>query len=367
MNLMTLVRFLGLLVIGWTVVALGAGVLGVGAPDRAEPAFSIPSPSLHDAIVLGQSERFLQAEYRLLDRTTGRVAPLALPEEEAWSLLSVSPWRDQDGNLEVAGRWVNRVDGEEPFCGLGLLRLPGSTVVNRIPFDVLPTGKPCWVPGRRGEILFPAGDGQLYRCNIAGDAREHTAAGTRGARRRDGGNMAPPRLVTWQSKEPGSGRAYLSDPTWSSEPAFRHLVIAALNVQKRVGNRLVNLPCKLWWLVMNDDGDAIVAAGRLTEPAPDELDNDRVSERMPSVVVGAGGKLSVVYLTRRQGEPSWKLCSAKLEIDGETSLPKIQRSAGESGVLADGLAVSPLVVSADGTNVYALEDSGRCLAHSIPQ
>ena len=48
------------------------------------------------------------------------------------------------------------------------------TVKNRITLDVLPTGKPCWVNGRPGEILFPAGDGQLYRCNIAGQARENT-------------------------------------------------------------------------------------------------------------------------------------------------------------------------------------------------
>jgi hypothetical protein len=174
-------------------------------------------------------------------------------------------------------------------------------------------------------------------------------------------------LVTWQSKEPGSGRAYLCDPTWSSEPAFRHLIIVALSVQKCVKDRRVNLPCKLWWLVTNDEGDAIVAAGRLTEPAAEELNYDNVAERMPYVAKGAGGKISVVYLTRTLGEKTWELRSAKLEIDGETSLPKIQQNAGESAVLADGLALCPLVASADGKNVFALDDSGSCFTRSIPQ
>ena len=45
MNLMTLVRLLVLLVIGWTVLALGAGVLGVGA-TRSFRVDVLPSPSI---------------------------------------------------------------------------------------------------------------------------------------------------------------------------------------------------------------------------------------------------------------------------------------------------------------------------------
>ncbi len=54
MNLMTLVRLLVLLVIGWTVVSLGAGALGVGLDDAQEPTFFLPRPALEDALPEGQ-------------------------------------------------------------------------------------------------------------------------------------------------------------------------------------------------------------------------------------------------------------------------------------------------------------------------
>ena len=42
MNLMTLVRLLVLVVIGWTVVSLGARALGVGVAGAPEPTFFLP-------------------------------------------------------------------------------------------------------------------------------------------------------------------------------------------------------------------------------------------------------------------------------------------------------------------------------------
>ena len=132
MNLMTLVRLLVLVVIGWTVASLGARALGVGVAGAPEPTFFLPRRSLEDAMPVGQPGSTGKVGYRLVDQTNGQVRSLVLPDGEAWSLLSVSPCRDKDGNLEAAGRWVSLGDGTEELCGLGCLTLPSSTGNPRI-------------------------------------------------------------------------------------------------------------------------------------------------------------------------------------------------------------------------------------------
>src|SRR5262249_35265262 len=130
--------------------------------------FYLAKPALHDAIAVSRSGMPGLEEYRLVDRSTGRSEPLPLPGEQRWACLSVAPWRDQAGNLEAVGRW-SRIDSSNghSFCGLGLFSLASKSVVRRIELDVLPTGKPCWIPDRPGAFLFPAGDGQLYRCRLS--------------------------------------------------------------------------------------------------------------------------------------------------------------------------------------------------------
>ena len=178
----------------------------------------------------------------------------------------MSPWRDHDGNLQAVGRWVRREEGHDEFCGLGLLRLPDMTVTSRITLDVLPTGKPCWVPGRPGEILFPAGDGQLYRCKLGGHAEEERpfwfpAAIT-------GGKPRPRQSACGDlggsSAGFGCGLSRRSDlvvRTGGPPPGFR----GSQRDGSRGGHRVI-LPSRLWWLAMNDEGDAILAAGRLISP-----------------------------------------------------------------------------------------------------
>ena len=73
MNLMTLVRLLVLLVIGWTVVALGAGVLGVGRTWFCRvDVLHCPVHRSRTPCPLGRLEIPATAEYRLVDQTTGQ-------------------------------------------------------------------------------------------------------------------------------------------------------------------------------------------------------------------------------------------------------------------------------------------------------
>ena len=58
MNLMSLLRLIGLVAIGWTVLAVGAGMFGLGGPrptTRAE--YFIPSPALHEVVSLDRALR----------------------------------------------------------------------------------------------------------------------------------------------------------------------------------------------------------------------------------------------------------------------------------------------------------------------
>ena len=65
------------------------------------------------------------------------------------------------------------------------------------------------------------------------------------------------------------------------------------------------------------------------------------------------------------GAQSWQLRMVKLEIDHEHSLPRIQHGSMDDSVVADGLAASPLVVSADAKIVHAIDISGAHREHTI--
>jgi hypothetical protein len=366
MNLMTLVRLLVLVVIGWTVVSLGAGALGVGSARAPEPTFFLPRRALEDAIPEGRPDLTGKVGYRLVDQTSGQIKSLALPDGETWSLLSVSPWRDKDGNLEAVGRWVSHGDEAIEFCGLGCLSLPSSTVKARITLDVLPTGKPCWLAARPGEVLFPAGDGRLYRCNITGQAGDRREEDSAHFPLKNQEQVVRARAITWEAEMPGTVVVVLADPTVLPEPENRHLVFVSLGVQERRNGGRLNLPTKLWWILMDDDDHSIVQAGRLTVPEPDSDRDESLFERLPNVVPRSDGKLNLVYLTRLASENTWQLRSSRIEIDPQTKLPRMDAGA-EPMLLAKDVRAEPLVVSAQGDSVHAVNRSGRIVEHPIPR
>ena len=139
----------------------------------------------------------------------------------------------------------------------------------------------------------------------------------------------------------------------------------ALSEQKWVADTRMNSAFKLWWLRMNDEGDTILSAGRLTHPGQDEGKNDRLSERMPNVVVGTRGQFGLVYLTRERYARSWQLRKVKLEIDQSSGSVGIPREREADTLFADGLAISALVVSADAKSVHAMDISGAHCERSI--
>ena len=366
MNLMNVVRLCAAMALAWTLLALGIGVMRKSTPTQIDASFFLPQPALHDAVAISKAGMPGREEYRLVDRSTGRAEPFPLPDDESWSCVSVSPWRDPDGNLEAVGRW-NRVNSEDhqAFCGLGLFRVSKPTVVHRIDLDVLPTGRPCWIPDRPGDFLFPAGDGRLYRCHLSRDGDDPGTASDRQASGSE--RLASARPVTWRCKAPGSGTTFISDPVWPFEKELRRFVFVSLSVQSRVKQKLHYEPSQIWWLELSEGGYEIVSAGQLTEGGQTQARAGRPGfMRMPNVTVGPSGRLTLAYLTRSCGETSWKLCSAAISLS-PTGEPTIARAPEPTALVAIDLLPVPPSFSTDGRAIFASAEGGRIKKYALPR
>jgi hypothetical protein len=366
MNLMNIIRLCGLVAIGWTVMALGVGMCRIDRRPAEEANFFLPEPALHEAVAVSRSTLKGMEEYHLVDRSTGRAEPLPLPDDAHWEFVSVSPWRDQEGNLEAVGRWSRPgASGEQAFCGLGLFSLSDPTVVHTVDLDVLPTGKPCWVPGRPGDLVFPAGDGQLHRCHLTRDRDGQEQTSDRGGGRANSVRPSAPHPVTWRCAVPGSGTVFLSDPVWPCEKQLRRFVFASLSRQTLIEGKMRNESSQIWWLEMSEGGDEILSAGRLTPPGSGSGLSRSIVERMPSVAVGPAGRLTLAYLTRARGESSWRLCLAALSLEERTGTPVIADVPAPKDDATNGLLPMPPTFSADGLAVFASAQDGRIKKYSL--
>ena len=356
MSLMTLVRLFSALLLAWTVVALGIGTMGGQLPSRpALASFHVESTG-HGTLTqrIPGSERS-----QLVDLVTGRAMPLVVPKEGNWANVNVALWRDERGDVEVTGRWVNYGDGE--FCGMGSFRLSDGAVVSRVALDILPTGPACCVPGEPRTILFPAGDGRLYRCRLPlGESLvgiDNAPAVSEGH-----ASLLP---IIWRGPTPGGGAVSLNNPMWSPDPRFRKWLVVSLSQQIQQEGRLQYKPSELWWLEMDEHAESIVASGRLTLPSRSEEAGSHPYEQYANIAVGPNGEVQLVYLTRERGQQAAELRSAKVQFDAVSGRPFVAPGRDGNRIVSDGLSIGPLLVSADGTKVHGLDQSGRVITYSL--
>src|SRR4051794_19403738 len=161
LSLTSLLRPLLWAAMGMTLIAIGLGRSVPRPLAHRQPA----APRYH-----GVDGRFFtdaDMHPRFLDLETGGVLGIALRGEEKIDHAVCSPWRDDHGQFQVASRWTNRTGhgaGNVAFeFGLARCTLPEGRVIDRVALDLMPMGKPCWVPGLASEIAFVAGDGMIYR------------------------------------------------------------------------------------------------------------------------------------------------------------------------------------------------------------
>ena len=101
MNLMNMVRLFGFVLIGWTFLAWRRSLPEQSSAGRGDSLLLARPPASRGGWG-SRSQLACVEEYRLVDRSTGRRALVAAPDA-TWGFVTVSPWRDQDGNLEAVG------------------------------------------------------------------------------------------------------------------------------------------------------------------------------------------------------------------------------------------------------------------------
>ncbi|QEH38312.1 hypothetical protein OJF2_69130 [Aquisphaera giovannonii] len=280
----------------------------------------------------------------LVDRESGDVRPMALPGGERWEYVGISPWSVGGDEFEAVGRYY-RVDSRGGGCGLGRIRLPEGEVMERFDLDVLPTSRPCWVPGRPGRILFTAGDGRLYRYDLAV-----------GHRAPEGGRSTP-RPLEWRCPPPPKVPCFLTDPALCTDPRFRDLAVVTLISQARGPGREIVQSTSLWWLRLDDDATAVEACGPIVEEPALDGGGARPLRRFPTLAAGRDGAPELVYLVKDERSPAMQMVLLPLEVDDRAGGLRMRPGAGPTTV-SRGCAAVPPVVGAGGRTAYGFAPDG---------
>jgi hypothetical protein len=299
----------------------------------------------------------------LIDLADGRTATAAVPIGERWNDVSASPLTDGEGRSEAVGRFTRRWRGgddpDAPAYGLVRIRLPEAEVVERVGLDVLPIGRPAWNPDGDGQVLVPAGDGRLYSYRFG--PRDDAAAGVLGPQEKlaaVGAGLTP---LEWGCERPGRVEPYLIDPIWPAIPGLRNVLIVSLSAMAETPGACPRFgPPSFWWLKLDDDGERIVDAGPLVDPADGPDDSAVGRPRFPSVLA-RDGRLQLAFLLAGSGSP-----------DGEVRIGDLERRPGgglrlrpASAVALGRAPIGRLHAALDGSRLYGL-DEGRGRIISLP-
>jgi hypothetical protein len=360
----------------WLAVAISGLAIGLG---RRAPSLETP-PTRHAAVPRYQGVNgrvFSDREYQpnLIDRATGAIVRVDVPAEDVLDYPACSPWQDEAGRFQIVCRWMQRSGRAEAHLpqefGLARFTFPEVGPIDRVVLDVLPVAEPCWVPGRSPQILFIAGDGQIYRYGFG-----HGQAA--GARPGPGSEAEPARArrISWQTKMPGTGTVHFRDLIHPATPQLGGRLIASIwyLADVRATTRFVG--SQLWWFELSDDGSTITAAGRLTPPEAEagagagSDDNSEGAgpseeERLPSVAVTADGGLTLAYLHRMREQGLWELRTAPLVVDPATGRLRVRREEIRN-VTQSCVATAP-AFSLDGRAVYGVLDTNSGGAGIISQ
>jgi hypothetical protein len=325
--LLALPRPLVVGLMGLSAVAIAVGRRDERPPERRDPAHA--RYAIVDSHLLGRDD----GAAWLLDSDRGRLLRMGSAGADRLSHASCSPWRDGRGDWQVVGRSRERVGrgAAQLGRGFGLARwtFPGGRLLDRIETEVFPVGPPCWLPGASARVLFAAGDGRLYRFAFEAAPGPESSA--------DEPDTRPLPLAWWRIPLPGKNPV-LSDPSLPADPRLGGRLLVALSVAEEGGR----VPLwQVWWLQVDAAATAIVAAGRLTRPGPEDA-----HERFPALAIGPDGGMVLAFLVHRPGDRGYQLRLAPIQVEPRTGVPSV--APGEAAVLADGCLPLHPAVSEDG-------------------
>jgi hypothetical protein len=341
LTLTALIRLASFVGLGLFVVALGL--------SRAVPrpsTFRTANPPRYFAIN-GSIFKDPEASSLVLDTETGVLARFEAPEGMRVENASCSPWVADANEVEFVGR-VSISRGQDTgkvydSSGLGRFKMSSGLPIVAMSLEPAIVGRPCWLPGSPTRILFPGGDGLLYVRDLAGigvDDPDQAEA-----------REAPARRVSWRCRTPDNGPVLIGDVSCLVAPEFGGRILVSLSRgREKYADEFRYASSEIWWLKLDAEGREIIAAGRLTAPSAEGPLANREEERMPSMVVAPGGRLVLAYLSRRQGEASWRMRLVPVDVGPDGADPVVRGS--EACLVADDCSVTPPAFSADGRWLY---------------
>ncbi len=274
-----------------------------------------------------------------LDAETGRTTETGALEGQALRYASVSPWLDESGRPQVVGRAVRRPGDPAPdLMALVRMTFPEGRVLDRVALDIMPASPPCWAPGTRARVLFGGGDGRLHRFDFE-DASDDSGS----TRHPD----EQPRPLAWHCPPPGGRLAQVWSPCWPDDPRFARTILAAVEMMPPGPDRQSLTPRRIWWLRLDDAGEAVVSAGPVFDPHAIPEASDAST---PSVGTTPDGGLVLAYYVSTD-RTTWDLHISPLTVD-EAGRPH----AGPGRRLAGGCRqFIPAAFSADGRWISAVQ------------
>jgi hypothetical protein len=278
---------------------------------------------------------------RFLDVASGSEVHLDLEPCERLDVVACSPWADAQRRRLVAGRWTftssQGKDGLNQAVGLALYRVPDGARLAKVETELWPVAPPCYYPDSAARVLYPTGDGQLHQFDFRRTtAQEETAEAAPG-----------PVPVGWDWTTRWHYQPLVTEPCWPAIPGFERTLLVSLNERGEDGGPYG--PTEIWWLRLDQAGDNVIDAGRLTCPIgyPDE---PQVDEHRPVLGRGPDGELLLLYQARRAHQLDWELRIAPVQLDDATGVP----SAGDSQSIDHDKRVSNHTLAADGHSVYSI-------------
>ena len=330
--------------------------IGLSRMTPAAARFRMKSPPIYSPIN-GFVVASVGPALKFLDTSDGALRTLKLPEGQHLEYASCSPWVDDRGEYQIAGRWVQHQLTGDPVCieelGIARYAMPSGRLISKNTVDVVPASRPCWYPGNVSRILYAGGDGRLYQVKFNDKDRDF-----------DDGLDSPDDFlgepdtevasveIRWGCVPPG-GRVMIMDPFWSDDPRLGGRLIAALSIGN--GDEPTRLPeTKLWWLKLNAEGTAIVEAVPLSpDPSGRSPEPSEGVMRHPTIATTPSGELTLAYLWQRQEEYGhWELRLESIEFDAMTHRPMMLPESTKI-LTAAHLGVMPRF-SVDGRWVYGI-------------
>jgi hypothetical protein len=341
----SLVRLLVVLGLGSTLMAIGLSKLDPPSPEwRTLVAAKYSSLNEYFMKTANRTPRWIEAE-------TGQVVGFPLEDGDVVEAAACSPWVDEKGQHQIAGRWASRTRmGPASIStdfGIARYQIPSGKMLDHVSTEIVPVGPPCWFPGLRARILFAGGDGELYHYAFEPDAQVKQTDPEAGR------DLAPARL-TWRCPRPGRGEVFMSDVSWPDQPTLEGYVIVALReLSDDAGPRNSYTKTGLWWLKLDLAGTEIVEVGRLLLPDVDHPDATPGDRRTPAVGTLLDGRLALAYVADLGLHRGWELRVAPIEFQGDHHVPAVFEAS--SVPLATDCQPAPPSFSADGRWLNAIE------------